>query len=386
MKTAIVILNWNGKRHLERFLPGLVESIGHGTGTSADNQVIIADNASEDGSIEWIRKNFPQIRIIEFDRNYGFTGGYNRALALIDAQYYLLINSDIEISDGWLAPLEEYIDTHPLCGACAPKLHSWQKRDMFEYAGAAGGCIDRYGYPFCRGRVLDWTEKDFGQYDEPQNVLWVSGACMLVRADLFRKLGGFDERFFAHQEEIDLCWRIQLEGYLVTVVPDSVVYHIGGGTLPKESPWKLELNYRNNLLMLSNNLAKTYALEYYNDNYIEPEGALMEGDESEAEEIASEAAGIGIRKARTTIFRRMILDGCSAFIYLISFKFRYFQAVIKAHREYRQLVKETNMEEIEQYLIEKGKVAGVAGLYPEWIIPKALLYRKDIFKMIRSGI
>lgn len=385
MKTAIVILNWNGKRYLERFLPGLVESIGHGTGTSADNQVIIADNASEDGSIEWIRKNFPQIRIIEFDRNYGFTGGYNRALSLIDAQYYLLINSDIEISDGWLAPLEEYIDTHPLCGACAPKLHSWQKRDMFEYAGAAGGCIDRYGYPFCRGRVLDWTEKDFGQYDEPQNVLWVSGACMLVRADLFRKLGGFDERFFAHQEEIDLCWRIQLEGYMVTVVPDSVVYHIGGGTLPKESPWKLELNYRNNLLMLSNNLAKTYALEYYNDNYIEPEGALMEGDESEAEEIASEAAGIGIRKARTTIFRRMILDGCSAFIYLISFKFRYFQAVIKAHREYRQLVKETDMEEIEQYLIEKGKVAGVAGLYPEWIIPKALLYRKDIFKMIRSG-
>ena len=386
MKTAIVILNWNGKRYLERFLPGLVESIGHGTGTSADNQVIIADNASEDGSIEWIRKNFPQIRIIEFDRNYGFTGGYNRALARIDAQYYLLINSDIEISDGWLAPLEEYIDTHPLCGACAPKLHSWQKRDMFEYAGAAGGCIDRYGYPFCRGRVLDWTEKDFGQYDEPQNVLWVSGACMLVRADLFRKLGGFDERFFAHQEEIDLCWRIQLEGYMVTVVPDSVVYHIGGGTLPKESPWKLELNYRNNLLMLSNNLAKTYALEYYNENYIEPEGAVMEGDESEAEEIASEAAKLGCRKAGKTIFRRMVLDGCSAFIYLVTFKFSYFMAVVRAHREYRKLAGHVTAETIREYLLEKGKVAGVAGLYPEWIIPKALLYRKDIFKMIRSGI
>ena len=365
MKTAIVILNWNGIEFLKRFLPGLVKSVSLENGTSADDEVIIADNASEDGSMEWLAENYPGLRTIRFDRNYGFTGGYNRALAQIDAQYYLLINSDIEVTDGWLAPLEEYIDTHPLCGACAPKLHSWKQRDMFEYAGAAGGYLDKYGYPFCRGRVLDWTEKDFGQYDEPENVLWASGACLMVRAELFNRIGGFDERFFAHQEEIDLCWRIQLEGYHVTIIPDSTVYHIGGGTLPKGSPWKLNLNYRNNLLMLSNCLARTYALNYFNDNYIEPEGALVEGDESEAEEIAGEAAEIGMKMARRTIFKRMLLDGCSAFIYLISCKFRYFKAVVKAHKEYRNLVRPVTEEEIREYLIDKGKVAGAEGLYPE---------------------
>ena len=384
MKTAIVILNWNGIEFLKRFLPGLVKSVSLENGTSADDEVIIADNASEDGSMEWLAENYPGLRTIRFDRNYGFAGGYNRALAQIDAQYYLLINSDIEVTDGWLAPLEEYIDTHPLCGACAPKLHSWKQRDMFEYAGAAGGYLDKYGYPFCRGRVLDWTEKDFGQYDEPENVLWASGACLMVRAELFNRIGGFDERFFAHQEEIDLCWRIQLEGYHVTIIPDSTVYHIGGGTLPKGSPWKLNLNYRNNLLMLSNCLARTYALNYFNDNYIEPEGALVEGDESEAEEIAGEAAEIGMKMARRTIFKRMLLDGCSAFIYLISCKFRYFKAVVKAHKEYRSLVRPVTEEEIREYLLDKGKVAGVEGLYPEWIIPKALIHRKDIFKILRS--
>ena len=386
MKTAVVILNWNGKDFLKRFLPGLVASVREGRGTSSANEVIIADNASTDGSLEWIAENYPELRIIRLDCNYGYTGGYNKALAQIDAQYYLLINSDIEVSDGWLAPLEEYIDTHPLCGACAPKLHSWQNRDMFEYAGAAGGYMDRYGYPFCRGRVLDWTEKDFGQYDEPADVLWASGACLMVRAELFHRLGGFDERFFAHQEEIDLCWRIQLEGYHVTIIPESTVYHIGGGTLPKGSPKKLELNYRNNLLMLSNNLAKTYALEYYNENYIEPEGAVMEGDESEAEEIASEAAKLGCRKAGKTIFRRMVLDGCSAFIYLVTFKFSYFMAVVRAHREYRKLAGHVTAETIREYLLEKGKVAGVEGIYKDWIVPQALIHRKDIFKRLRSRL
>ena len=379
-------MNWNGKDFLKRFLPGLVASVREGRGTSSANEVIIADNASTDGSLEWIAENYPKLRIIRLDCNYGYTGGYNKALAQIDAQYYLLINSDIEVSDGWLAPLEEYIDTHPLCGACAPKLHSWQNRDMFEYAGAAGGYMDRYGYPFCRGRVLDWTEKDFGQYDEPADVLWASGACLMVRAELFHRLGGFDERFFAHQEEIDLCWRIQLEGYHVTIIPESTVYHIGGGTLPKGSPKKLELNYRNNLLMLSNNLAKTYALEYYNENYIEPEGAVMEGDESEAEEIASEAAKLGCRKAGKTIFRRMVLDGCSAFIYLVTFKFSYFMAVVRAHREYRKLAGHVTAETIREYLLEKGKVAGVEGIYKDWIVPQALIHRKDIFKMLRSRL
>ena len=257
MKTAIVILNWNGKHFLEKFLPGLADSISGGT---EQTEIIVADNGSTDGSLEFLSETFPSIHTITFDRNYGFTGGYNRALRQIDAQYYILLNSDIEITDGWLEPLVEWMDTHPFCGACAPKLLSYADREMFEYAGAAGGMIDRYGYPFCKGRILKMTEKDYGQYDEPEDVLWASGACLMVRADIYRKTGGLDERFFAHQEEIDLCWRIQLEGYNVTVIPESKVFHVGGGTLQNGSPWKLMLNYRNNLLMLSNNLAKTYSL------------------------------------------------------------------------------------------------------------------------------
>lgn len=362
MKTAIVILNWNGRDFLEKFLPGIVESVKDVDGT----QVIVADNGSADGSLEMLTGMFPSVRTIAFDRNYGFTGGYNKALSQIDAQYYLLLNSDIEVTEGWLEPLVEWMDTHHLCGACAPKLHSWQEREMFEYAGAAGGYIDRYGYPFCRGRVLKMTEKDHGQYDEPADVMWVSGACLMVRDTLFKRLGGLDGRFFAHMEEIDLCWKIQLEGYNVTVIPDSVLYHIGGGTLPAESPWKLFLNYRNNLLMLENNLAKTYALEMYHDD-IE----------------ACDAAKAGCRKAGRTITARLFLDRLSAIVYLLTFRFGYFKSVLKAHREYRKLLERPTVREVEEYVNEKGKIAGVEGIYDRWIVLRAMLHKKDIFKSIR---
>ena len=298
MQTAVVILNWNTKDFLRKFLPGLVASI-----RGLDAEVIVADNASTDGSLEVLREEFPQVRRIELDRNYGFTGGYNRALAQVDAEYFVLINSDIEVGEGWLQPLTEWMETHPRCGACGPKLLSYQGRDSFEYAGAAGGYIDRYGFPFCRGRVLGKVEKDHGQYDSPEDVFWISGACLMVRSALWNRLGGLDERFFAHMEEIDLCWRMQLEGYDITSVPASRVWHVGGGTLPQGSPFKLKLNFRNSLLMLENNLPRT----------------------------------IGKGAARRRIFVRKVLDGCAAAVYLLTFRFADFKAVWDAHQEYRSL-------------------------------------------------
>ena len=285
MKTAVVILNWNTEGFLKEFLPGLLQSVSK----VEDAEVIVADNASTDGSRQVMKDIFPDVRTLEFDRNYGFTGGYNKAFGEIESDLFVLINSDIEVTEGWLPPLVKWMEDHPECGACAPKLHSWQDRDKFEYAGAAGGYIDRYGYPFCRGRVLKRLETDRGQYDAPADVFWATGACLMVRSSLYRKLGGLDDRFFAHMEEIDLCWRMQLEGYKVTVVPESVVYHVGGGTLPATSPFKLYLNYRNNLLMLENNLAKTFALEFKSLS-------------------AEKAAAKAFRKASARIFLRKCLQ------------------------------------------------------------------------------
>ena len=388
VRTAIVILNWNGRNYLERFLPALIHSVDllnySRSEDGSHDEIVIADNASTDGSLEMLKEKFPDIRRIVLDRNYGFTGGYNKALAQIHAQYYLLLNSDVEVTDGWLEPLEEWLDAHHLCGVCAPKLLSFNDREMFEYAGAAGGLIDRFGYPFCRGRVMGMTEKDYGQYDEPANVLWASGACMLVRSELFHRVGGFDERFFAHQEEIDLCWRIQMEGYFVTIIPESRVYHIGGGSLPNNSPWKLELNYRNNLLMLENNLAKTYALDYFNENYMESEGAQLEGDDSEEEIIARKAADYGKRKASRTIFWRKCLDGLSALAYLFSFKADKFKAVLKAHRSYRKLVRRPSGEDIANYLVEKGKISEVNGIFDKWIVRVAIVHGERVFRRLRQ--
>lgn len=240
----IVILNWNGAEHLRRFLPSVVAAAPPGV------EVIVADNGSTDNSLEVLASEFPTVGILRFDKNYGFAGGYNRALEQVEADYFLLLNSDIETPAGWLEPILDVLEREPDVAVVSPKLVSWADRTKFEYAGASGGFIDFLGYPFCRGRILREVEADEGQYDDARDVFWVSGAAFCCRADVFRALGGFDADFFAHMEEIDLCWRMQLAGYRVRVVPESVVYHLGGGTLTTDSPTKVFYNHRNNLAML----------------------------------------------------------------------------------------------------------------------------------------
>lgn len=243
-QTAVVILNWNGQKHLAHYMPSVVKH------TSADARIVVADNGSTDDSVSFLQENYPSVEILRLDKNYGFAEGYNRALREIQAKYYILLNSDVEVTAGWIEPLIEMLQQDDAIAAVAPKLLSDVERDKFEYAGAAGGFIDYLGYPLCRGRILSTIEQDKGQYDSPREVFWASGAAFCCKADVFRALGGFDADFFAHMEEIDLCWRMQLQGYKVMVEPRSVVYHLGGGTLPNESPRKLYLNYRNNLAML----------------------------------------------------------------------------------------------------------------------------------------
>lgn len=244
MHTAVVILNWNGRQHLEQFLPSVVKH------TPQQVDIIVADNGSTDDSLDFLRQHYPQVQLIELDQNYGFAAGYNRALRQVEADCFVLLNSDVEVTDGWITPLVATLANDRTVAAVAPKLLSYVERQHFEYAGAAGGFIDYLGYPFCRGRILSTLERDEGQYDTQREVFWASGAAFCCRADVFRALGGFDEDFFAHMEEIDLCWRMQLQGYKIIAEPRSVVYHLGGGTLPNESPRKLYLNYRNNLAML----------------------------------------------------------------------------------------------------------------------------------------
>ena len=242
--TKIVILNWNGTAHLRRYLPSVVAAAAPGVG------IVVADNGSTDDSVAMLRQEFPGVELLQLDCNYGFAGGYNRALRQIEADFYVLLNSDVETPAGWLGPLVECLERNPDVAAVAPKLLADADRTSFEYAGAAGGYIDFLGYPFCRGRMLRTIEHDRGQYDDARDVFWVSGAAFCCRADVFHALGGFDEAFFAHMEEIDLCWRMQLAGYRVRIVPQSTVYHLGGGTLATDSPRKVFFNHRNNLAML----------------------------------------------------------------------------------------------------------------------------------------
>ena len=242
-RLSVVILNWNGRRHLERYLPSVVAH------TEGDAEVVVADNGSTDDSLQWLRLNYPDVRVIRLDRNYGFAGGYNRALREVASEYVLLLNSDVEVTAGWWQPLVEVLDTESDVAAVAPKLLADMERTKFEYAGAAGGFIDYLGYPFCRGRILSNVEEDRGQYDNRRDIFWASGAAMCCRREVFESLGGFDEDFFAHMEEIDLQWRMQLAGWRIVVEPKSMVYHLGGGTLPASSR-KIFLNHRNNLAML----------------------------------------------------------------------------------------------------------------------------------------
>ncbi len=293
-KTAIVILNWNGEGMLEKYLPTLIRC-----SISPYVEIVVADNASTDGSDKLMREKFPQIPYIKLDRNYGFADGYNRALQYVRADYYMLLNSDVEVTMGWLEPMISYLDNNPQVAACQPKIHQIVNRDMFEYAGAAGGFIDRLGYPFCRGRIFDSIETDSGQYDTDASLFWATGAAMLVRSKVFKETGGFDADFFAHMEEIDLCWRMRARGYQIRLVPQSVVYHIGGGTLGAEKPYKTYLNFRNNALLLYKNL---------------PEKEL-----------------------KPIMRKRYCLDIIAAVVYLLKFKPQHFAAVLKARHQVRSL-------------------------------------------------
>lgn len=286
-KCAIVILNWNGRNFLEQFLPSVRRS------TYGNYELVVADNNSTDDSISFLNQNFPSACIIHLAENFGFAKGYNEALKQVDADYFILLNSDVEVTPGWIEPMVELLENNATIAACQPKILSFHNKKMFEYAGAAGGWIDKHGYPFSRGRVFDVCEEDRGQYDQSEPIFWASGACLFIRASVFRRMNGFDDFFFAHQEEIDLCWRIQLAGYKIYSCPSSVVYHVGGGTLPKGNSTKTFLNFRNNLIMLSKNVPaakKTWLMPY-----------------------------------------RILLDMIAAFRELLSGDAGYFRAVMKAH-------------------------------------------------------
>ena len=247
-KVAVVILNWNGRKMLEKYFNSVMDN------TTGEAVVYVADNASTDDSLEFLKQHFPEVKTILLEKNWGFAGGYNKALEQITAKYYVLLNSDIEVTPNWLTPLVEFMDSNPDVAACQPKLLSDINRNAFEYAGAAGGFIDRLGYPYCRGRVFDTVEDDNGQYDSRQEIMWATGACLFVRAEDYWDCGGLDDRFFAHNEEIDLCWRLRIKGKKIYCLPESHVFHLGGGTLPKGNPMKTFLNFRNNLTMLYKNL------------------------------------------------------------------------------------------------------------------------------------
>lgn len=286
-------MNWNGRNFLEKFLPTLLAHT-----QDPATEIIVADNDSSDDSVAFLTEKYKNLRLIRLERNHGFAGGYNETLRHVEAEYYLLLNSDIEVTPGWLSPLVDHLDRHSDVAACSPILLDQQQRDMYEYAGAAGGYIDRYGYTFCRGRIFHTLEPYSGELKHPLEVFWTSGACMLIRSSLFREAGGFDAHFFAHMEEVDLCWRLKNRGHNLTVVPAAQVYHVGGGTLPKSNPFKTYLNFRNNLFLLYKNLP-------------------------------GEQLGPTLRK-------RMLLDGISALRFLLTLKFGDVKAILRAHRDFRK--------------------------------------------------
>ncbi|MCL2027012.1 MAG: glycosyltransferase family 2 protein [Bacteroidales bacterium] len=248
MKIAVVILNWNGKKFLEKFLQNVIEYSEHVA------EVIVADNASTDDSVDFLKQNFPQIRLIQNAENGGFSKGYNDALKHVEADYLVLLNSDIEVTENWIQPVIDVMESDQTIAVCQPKIRSYYEREKFEYAGAAGGFIDRFGYPFCRGRIFETIETDRKQYDDVCEIFWATGAAMFVKASVYNEFGGLDEDFFAHMEEIDFCWRVKNAGYKIMYCPNSTVFHIGGGTLPKNSSRKTYLNFRNNLSLLYKNL------------------------------------------------------------------------------------------------------------------------------------
>jgi len=291
MKLAVVILNWNGQSLLEQFLPTIIQY-------SPEATIYVADNASTDNSVAYVKANFPSVKIIINKDNYGFAGGYNEALQNVDADLYALVNSDIEVTANWLEPIIETFKNEPKTAIIQPKILDFKNKEYFEYAGAAGGFIDKYGFPFCRGRIFDTLEKDNGQYDNSIEIFWASGACFFIRAQIYHELNGFDADFFAHQEEIDLCWRAINLGHRIKYVPNSIVYHVGGATLQQGNPKKTELNFRNSLYMLTKNL---------------PKASLY-----------------------PTLFLRMVLDGIAGLQFLTKGKPKHFLAILKAHFAFYQ--------------------------------------------------
>ncbi len=285
---AVVILNWNGVEFLTRFLPPLIRFTDPNLA-----EIWVADNGSADASLDLLKREFPGVKVLELGHNYGFAEGYNRTLARIEAPYYVLLNSDVEVSENWLEPMYRTLSEDPKAGACGPKIRSWHRKEAFEHAGAAGGFLDKYGYPFCRGRIFNVLENDQGQFDQNIDIFWASGACLMIRSELYRRAGGLDPFFYAHMEEIDLCWRIKSMGYRVRFCYESTVFHIGGGTLPKNDHKKTYLNFRNNIILLYKNLPKARLFR--------------------------------------VLFPRLVLDYISMVQFLARLEFRNFSAVIKAH-------------------------------------------------------
>jgi len=341
LKVAIVILNWNGKDFLRRFLPSVLE---HSRMDGA--RVIVADNGSTDGSVEVLRKDFPEADVIALDRNYGFAEGYNRALERIEAEYFLLLNSDAEVTPGWLKPLLMTMESDPLIAACMPKIKALQQPDFFEYAGAAGGFIDKYGYPFCQGRIFDSVEMDYGQYDKETEVFWTSGAGMMIRGSLFSLLGGFDPDFFAHMEEIDLCWRLKNRGYKLMLSPGSTIYHLGWGTLPQGNPRKTFLNFRNNLVLLYKNLPG--------------------------------------KNIRIILFMRLLMDFLSAVRFLFRGSLRDVFAIARAHFAfYRRVGKYRKFRQAEKQNIKRWRHPDI---YQGSIVTDYFLKKKITFKSLKWNI
>ncbi len=301
---AVIILNWNGEKLLGEFLP----SVDRFTPRRIAD-VIVADNGSTDGSLGLLRRDFPDVAVLPFDKNLGFAAGYNLALRETGYRYTVLLNSDVAVKDDWLTPLFDYMEAHPDVAACQPKIRSYRNPAMFEYAGAAGGFLDRNGYPYCRGRIFASVEPDNGQYDDTVDVDWASGACLMVRTADYEAVGGLDASFFAHMEEIDLCWRLRRSGRRVVAVGDAAVFHLGGGSLPAENPRKTYLNFRNNLLMLRKNL---------------PAG-----------------------RRRSALIRRRLLDTVACAKMMATLDFTNASAVLKAHRDYRRMAKQLHESEFE---------------------------------------
>lgn len=296
-KVSVVILNWNGAEMLRTFLPSVVKYTN-----TALAEVCVADNGSTDNSTDLLVSEFPDVRLIYLKENYGFAEGYNKVMDYVNTEYVVLLNSDVEVTEGWIEPVLSYMESHKDVAACQPKILSYKDKSQFEYAGASGGFIDKYGYPFCRGRVFDCLEYDNAQYDTPMEIFWASGAAMFVRRSVYNEVGGLDSKFFAHMEEIDLCWRLLSRGYRLMCIPESKVYHVGGATLKKENPRKTYLNFRNNLLMLYKNL---------------PDDEL-----------------------RRVMLVRSLLDFIAVIFYVLKLDFSNAAAVIKAIRDYKTMRKD----------------------------------------------